>query len=85
MSIDCCALAQLVSLPLTMQPNLVLSDYVFACADDLCEQTGVNRTTFSVTSATRTVASVPEPGTLGLLALGLAGVFAARRRHGTRA
>jgi hypothetical protein len=40
-------------------------------------------TGFNVTSFSRTVNSVPEPGALGLLAAGLFGVFAARRRRQT--
>jgi PEP-CTERM motif len=37
-------------------------------------------TTFNITSFTRTDLSVPEPGALGLFALGLSGALLARRR-----
>jgi hypothetical protein len=38
-------------------------------------------THFDVTSFSRTASSVPEPGSLGLLAMGLLGAFVARRRR----
>jgi hypothetical protein len=51
----------------------------------LTEDVGQIRTTtgFDVTSFSRTVSSVPEPGALELLAAGLIGVWAARRRRQT--
>jgi hypothetical protein len=49
------------------------------------EDVGQIRTTtgFDVTSFSRTVSSVPEPDAVGLLAAGLFGAIAARRRRRT--
>jgi len=80
-------LTQLASLPLldSLQAVVSLTDFQFDCTDVRCQQTGTRRTMFNVTSSSRTVASVPEPGALGLLAIGLAGAWFARRRQVLRA
>ena len=59
-------------------PRLSLSDSSFECTDR-CRQTGSVTTFMTITSLTRT--SVPEPGTLGLLVAGFAGVMFAKRRQ----
>jgi hypothetical protein len=80
-------ITQLATLPLldSLMPNVSLTDFLFACTEVQCQQTGSRRTQFEVTSATRTVASVPEPGSLGLLAAGLAVAWFTRRRQAQRA
>jgi hypothetical protein len=75
-------LTQVASLPLldSLLANVTLTDFLFDCAGERCQPTGTQRTMFIVTSSSRTVASVPEPGALGLLAIGLAGAWFARRK-----
>jgi len=79
-------LTQLASLPLldSLRPSVSLNDVLFDCTEVGCQPTGSRRTMFDVMSATRTVASVPEPGALGLLAIGLAGAWFTRRRQAQR-
>lgn len=75
--------ADIATLPiLTRDPvSLYILDYNYVCAER-CTRTGVHMTLLEMSSVARTVASVPEPGTLGLFALGLAGMtFATRRRR----
>jgi hypothetical protein len=70
------------SLPLdALNPiNLSLQDYRFACAER-CLATGQIMNWFEVSSITRTVGNVPEPGTLALLGVGLGFSMALRRRR----
>jgi len=75
-------LTQLASLPLPdfLRAHVQLNDSLFECTELRCQQTASHRTLFNLTSVGRTVASVPEPGALGLLAIGLAGAWFTRRR-----
>lgn len=62
----------IATLPVTgYLPSLTFSQWT---------DTTITSTRFNVTSFVRTVNSVPEPGPLGLLAMGVLGAFAARRR-----
>jgi hypothetical protein len=70
-----------LEIPTTVRPSVILTDYTFACTEERCQTASSHRTLFAVTSTVRTVSSVPEPGTLGLLALGAAGVMLAGRRR----
>ena len=64
--------------------SFYLLDFNYVC-DERCVRTGFHMTILDLSSVTRSVASVPEPGTLGLLAMGLAGAaFATRRRRPVR-
>ncbi|HEY6125422.1 MAG TPA: PEP-CTERM sorting domain-containing protein [Steroidobacteraceae bacterium] len=76
-------LTRIGSLPLldSLLTTVTLTDFLSDCTDLRCQATATRRTMFQVTSTTRTVASVPEPGTLGLLAMGLAGAWFMRRRR----
>jgi hypothetical protein len=79
--------ADIATLPTSTRTptTLNLLDYNFDCTER-CVRTGVHMTILEMTSVTRTVGSVPEPGTLDLLAIGLAGAaFATRRRRAVRA
>jgi hypothetical protein len=80
-------ITQLASLPLldSLRASVLLTDYLFDCAGERCQLTGTRQTVFNVTSATRTVESVPEPATFGLLAFGIAGAWFTRRRRPQRA
>ncbi len=64
-------------------PSIYLSDYRYGCAER-CLQNGVSSTELTISTISRTVASVPEPGSLGLLAMGLAGAWFTRRRQAQR-
>jgi hypothetical protein len=59
----------------------------YNCMAGECEQTGATMAQFAVDSVVRTAEdtmSVPEPGTLGMLATALAGLFLLRRRQPVR-
>jgi hypothetical protein len=60
-------ITQLASLPLpdSLRVTVSLTDLFFECSEVRCQQTASQRTFFDVTSFSRTVASVPEPGALG--------------------
>ena len=75
-------LDQLATLPLleALRTSLTLGDLLFDCSGAQCQLASTRQTMFNVTSSSRTVASVPEPGALGLLAIGLAGAWFTRRR-----
>ncbi|HEU5135329.1 MAG TPA: PEP-CTERM sorting domain-containing protein [Steroidobacteraceae bacterium] len=79
-------LDQIASLPLleSLRVGVTLTDSLFDCSGEQCRATEFRRTMFNVTSATRAVASVPEPATLGLLALGIAAAMSTRRRQPQR-
>jgi hypothetical protein len=65
-------------------PNLSLSytNATMSChSAGACTSITHDQTRFNITSFTRTDLSVPEPGTLGLLAMGLLGAGLARRRR----
>ncbi|MES1263286.1 MAG: PEP-CTERM sorting domain-containing protein [Peristeroidobacter soli] len=82
-SFDNLSLDDLLSMPL---PNATLSylDAYWTCEVTYCIQLPATRTTFSIDTLTRRVASVPEPATLGLFALGLIGAAGVRRRLSMR-
>ena len=61
-------------------PSLYLTDTNFDCTS-VCRQVSSLTTGMTITSLTRSSTSVPEPGTLGLLVVGFAGVMFARRRR----
>ena len=77
-------LDQILQLPLVMANlnpvRLTLQDTRFDCGER-CSSTGVSTTYFDVTSITRSVASVPEPGTLALMGAGLLLAATLRRRR----
>jgi hypothetical protein len=60
--------------------SLSLTDGIFDCTNG-CRQTSSLSTFMRITSLTRTSTSVPEPGSLGLLAVGFAGVLLTRRHQ----
>jgi len=60
--------------------SLSLTDGSFDCTNG-CRQTGSQSTFMTITSLTRTSTSVPEPGSLGLLAVGFAGILFTSRRQ----
>jgi hypothetical protein len=74
----------LLTLPtasVTFPPSLYLTDTIFDCTS-VCRQVSALTTGMRITSLTRSSMAVPEPGTLGLLVVGFAGVmFATRRRQ----
>jgi hypothetical protein len=74
------SLDDLLAMPL---PNVTLSylDASWTCQATYCIQLPMTRTSFSIDTVTRHVASVPEPATLALFTLGLFGVAGVRRRH----
>jgi hypothetical protein len=57
--------------------RIQFDDYFYTSSGDYSGRTGV----IELTSLTARTASVPEPGTLALLGLGLVGVWLARRRR----
>lgn len=74
------SLDDLLTLPL---PNATLSywDAYWTCETTYCIQLPVTSTSFSIDTLTRRVASVPEPATWSLFALGLIGAAGVRRRQ----
>jgi hypothetical protein len=64
-----------------LDSRLSFTDSYNICTD-LCRTDYTLTTQMRITSLNRYVTSVPEPGTLGLLALGFAGTLLARRRRG---
>ena|SRR5690349_2009329 len=73
--------ADIATLPFPTTPTtLNLVDWNFDCTER-CVRTGLHMTILEMTSVTRTVGSVPEPGALGLMALGAAGAMLASRRR----
>lgn len=60
-------------------PSLFLTDRRYSCAER-CLTTDLTLTAFTVATVTRSATSVPEPGTLSLFAVGLAGAWFMRRR-----
>ena len=83
-SLDGLSVDALVSMAL---PNAYLSysDVYWTCGGTSCVQAPSTTTTFSIDTMTRRVASVPEPGTLALFALGLIGIASTARRRQVRA
>ena len=76
-------LGLLLTLPTTSEtwaPTLYWSEGTYDCAGQ-CRQTGMWNTSMTITSLIRSSTSVPEPGTLGLLAVGFAGMMLATRRR----
>lgn len=61
--------------------SIYWSEGTYDCTGQ-CRQTGMWNTSMSITSLTRSTMSVPEPGTLGLLVAGFAGLMLVRRRQG---
>jgi len=78
--------ADIATLPFPTTPaTLNLVDWTFDCTER-CVRAGFHMTVLEMTSVTRTVGSVPEPGPLGLLVVGAAGaMLASRRRRAVRA
>ena len=74
------SLDDLLTMPL---PNATLRlwDAYWTCETTYCIQLPVTSTSFSIDTLTRRVASVPEPATWSLLALGLIGAAGVRRRQ----
>jgi hypothetical protein len=74
----------LLTLPtasVSFPPSLSLTEATFDCTSS-CRQVSTLNTSMKITSLTRSATPVPEPGSLGLLVVGFAGVmFAARRRQ----
>ena len=60
-------------------PSIFLTDRHYGCAER-CLTTDFTITALTVATVTRSATSVPEPGTLSLLAAGLAGAWFMRRR-----
>jgi hypothetical protein len=74
-----------LSLPLASY-DVSFLETTWDCVAGSCRETSAVSFQIALDSLTRSspAQSVPEPGTLALLGLGLAGVFAARRRKGVR-
>jgi len=62
------------------RPISIHQSDTFSCAER-CQLSGSSGTLMVISSITRSATSVPEPGSLGLLAAGLAGAWFARRRQ----